>query len=255
MLQIAAFLFVALFSFTTSPVAVASAQSAEHLISRSYEFHDESRNRLLPVEIYVNPAVQRQATLSHHRLPVVIINHGYSVKNTEYSFLAKTLAAQGYYVVSIQHDLETDPPLATTGDIITRRKPLWIRGVQNILFVMQELQRTNTDLDLDKVILIGHSNGGDIAMLFASEHPQLVKKIISLDSLRMPFPRNGEVPILSLRANDTQADEGVLPSKEEAQHLGISLIKLEHARHIDLCDRGNNPVRQQVNELTLKFLS
>jgi dihydrofolate reductase len=48
---------------------------------------------------------------------------------------------------------------------------------------------------LSKVTLIGHSNGGDIAMLFARNHPQFVKKIISLDSLRMPFPRTGLTPI------------------------------------------------------------
>ena len=91
-------------------------------------------------------------------------------------------------------------------------------------------------------------------MLFASKHPELVKKLISLDSLRMPFPQSGISPILSLQANDTQADKGVLPSNEEAKHLGIVIIKLESAKHIDLCDRGNNKIRQKVNQLVLKFL-
>ncbi len=68
--------------------------------------------------------------------PVVIISHGYQIKNTEYSFIANALATRGYFVVSIQHDLETDKPLPTTGNLFDRRKPLWERGVQNILFVM-----------------------------------------------------------------------------------------------------------------------
>ena len=105
------------------------------------------------------------------------------------------------------------------------------------------------------IILIGHSNGGDIAMLFAREHPQLVKKLISLDSLRMPFPRNGISPILSLRANDTQADAGVLPNDKEAKHLGITIIKLENSKHIDLCDRGSEKTHKKINQLTLKFLN
>lgn len=44
-------------------------------------------------------------------LPVAILNHGNTVKLTEYSFLANALAARGYMVVSIQHDLETDDPM------------------------------------------------------------------------------------------------------------------------------------------------
>lgn len=86
----------------------------------------------MPIEVYVSHSSQRKAKGKRHNLPVVIINHGYDVRNTEYSFLAKELAAQGYYVVSIQHDLKTDPSLARTGDLSARRKPLWNRGVLNI---------------------------------------------------------------------------------------------------------------------------
>ncbi|WP_051555188.1 alpha/beta fold hydrolase [Legionella fairfieldensis] len=120
---------------------------------------------------------------------------------------------------------------------------------------MSELHRREPNLNINKIILIGHSNGGDIAMLFAKEHPQLVKKLISLDSLRMPFPRNGISPILSLRANDTQADAGVLPSDKEARHIGIVIIKLENSKHIDLCDRGDEKTHKKINQLTLKFLN
>lgn len=102
--------------------------------------------------------------------------------------------------------------------------------------------------------LIGHSNGGDIAMLFARNHPQFVKKIISLDSLRMPFPRTGLTPILSLRGNDTKADEGVLPSQESLKQLAITIIPLPEAKHIDLCDRGPEVIQKQMNALILKSL-
>ena len=55
-------------------------------------------------------------------LPVVIINHGYGAKNTEYSFIANVLADKGYFVISIQHDLESDAPLPRTGNLFERRK-------------------------------------------------------------------------------------------------------------------------------------
>lgn len=59
---------------------------------------DTSRNRNIPIEIY-------QADKSNKKRPIVIINHGYKVKNTEYSSIANFLAQKGYYVVSIQHEL------------------------------------------------------------------------------------------------------------------------------------------------------
>ena len=47
------------------------------------------------------------------KLPVAVINHGNTVKHTEYSFLSNVFAARGYLVVAPQHDLPTDPPMVT----------------------------------------------------------------------------------------------------------------------------------------------
>lgn len=225
------------------------------ITTKTLKFYDRVRKRIIPVTLYVSSESQGKADAGITKLPVAIINHGYTVKNTEYSFLANALASHGYFVVSIQHDLKTDPQLAQTGNLFERRKPLWERGSANILYVIEELGRTKSNLDLTKVTLIGHSNGGDITMLFASTHPELVAKIISLDSLRMPFPRTGRAPILSIRANDTQVDEDVLPPKEVQKKLAITITPINGAKHIDLCDRGSETVRQTINELSLKFLS
>ncbi|MBA2650732.1 MAG: hypothetical protein H0U73_00470 [Tatlockia sp.] len=81
------------------------------------------------------------------------------------------------------------------------------------------------------------------------EHPELVKQAISLDSLRMYFPRSGKVPILSLRANDTEADPGVLPPKKVNKKAKITIISLKEAKHIDLCDRGSENIRKEFNEI------
>ncbi|MCC2667288.1 MAG: Acyl-CoA N-acyltransferase [Gammaproteobacteria bacterium] len=218
------------------------------------KFYDKDRKRLIPVKTYVSNESQGKAKAGILKLPVVIINHGYTARNTEYSFLANALAANGYFVISIQHDLKLDPPLARTGNLFELRKPVWERGSANILYVIKELNHINPNLNLSKVTLIGHSNGGDIAMQFASNHPQLVEKIISLDSLRMPFPRTGRIPILSLRGNDTKADEGVLPPEELLKQLAITIIPLPEAKHIDLCDRGSEVTQQKINDLILKFL-
>jgi hypothetical protein len=80
-----------------------------------------------------------EATAEMITLPVAILNHGNTVKFTEYSFLANLLAMRGYMVVSIQHDLETDGPMITqAGEEYVGRRPHYNRGIANIWFVIDE---------------------------------------------------------------------------------------------------------------------
>ena len=188
-------------------------------------------------------------------MPVVIINHGYGAKNTEYSSIANYLARQGYFVISIQHDLNTDSPLSRTGNLFQRRKPLWDRGVLNILFVEKALASQYRFINVNNVILVGHSNGGDISMLFAKQYPHLVQSVISLDSLRMSFPKNSKFPILSIRANDTIADPGVLPDKRDYRKLNMTIIRFNEAKHIELCDRGSKTIQNHINLVINNFLN
>jgi len=215
------------------------ASNAYALESKKLDMFDESRGRNIPVVVYQGETINK---------PVVIISHGYGAKNTEYSFIAYSLAARGYFVVSIQHDLETDKPLPTTGNLFDRRKPLWERGVQNISFVIGELQKIKPQLDLSKVILIGHSNGGDMLMMFATLHPEMVSKVISLDSRRYPFPRNPKLEILRFGAIDDETDEGVVPES------GVQVIYVQSACHIDLSDRGSPEMKDEIQKSIIKFL-
>jgi hypothetical protein len=81
---------------------------------KSVTFYDASRdNRPVAIDIAVRRDKEMQANAGMIRLPVAILNHGNTVKNTEYSFLANVMAARGYEMVSIQHDLPTDPPMVT----------------------------------------------------------------------------------------------------------------------------------------------
>lgn len=211
---------------------------------------DKQRNRSIPIALYVSDESEGKAKAGISQLPVAIINHGYGVKNTEYTFLANHLAANGYFVISIQHDLKTDPPLPRTGNLFQKRKPLWESGVQSISLTIAELKKTKPYLNLDKIVLIGHSNGGDISMLFAINYPKQVSKLISLDSLRYPFPTKDNIPILSLRANDTQADEGVLPISNKHIHI----LPIE-SKHIDMYDAGPTTVKQVIINEISNFLN
>lgn len=112
---------------------------------------------------------------------------------------------------------------------------------------MSELQKIKPQLDLSKVILIGHSNGGDMSMMFATLYPDRLSKIISLDSRRYPFPKNRRLEILRFGAIDDEPDEGVVPESS------VQVIYVKGARHIDLCDRGSPEIKDEIQKSIIQF--
>ncbi len=150
-------------------------------------------------------------------LPVVILSHGNTVRFTEYSFLANVFAARGYMVVSIQHDLETDEPMVTkVGEQYVGRGMQYNRGIANIMFAIDQLKKLQPNSDYRHLTMVGHSNGGDISMYFAKRYPELIKKVVTLDNLRVPFMTDGKFKILSFRSKDPvfKADPGVVPDDD-----------------------------------------
>src|SRR5512136_696407 len=66
-------------------------------------FYDATRNnRPVAVDIAVRRDKEMQADADMITLPVAILNHGNTVKFTEYSFLANMFAMRGYIAISIQ---------------------------------------------------------------------------------------------------------------------------------------------------------
>lgn len=216
--------------------------------TESLNFFDKNRNRAVPVALYAPVETQQK------KQKLAIISHGYGMKNTEYSFIAETLVAHGYFVASIQHEIAGDEPMPTTGKPSEVRRPFWERGVQNILFLMGELIKTRRDFDFKNLLLVGHSNGGDMTVLFAEKYPKLVKKIISLDNRRMPLPRAKKPQILSIRSSDQPADEGVLPADEEQKKFGIKIVKLENTIHNDMWDGATDEQKREINRIISDFL-
>src|SRR4051812_18488473 len=92
-------------------------------------FHDAARdNRTVAVDIAVRRDKEMQAGAGMIKLPVAVLNHGNTVKFTEYSFLANVFAARGYLAISIQHDLPTDAPMVTKiGELYVGRQPQYLR--------------------------------------------------------------------------------------------------------------------------------
>ncbi|MGH9806804.1 MAG: alpha/beta fold hydrolase, partial [Terriglobia bacterium] len=169
-------------------------------------FYDAERdNRPVAVDIAVRRDKEAQADAGMLKLPVTILNHGNTVKFTEYSFLANVFAARGYLAVSIQHDLPTDAPMVTkVGELYVGRLAQIERGVANIKFAVAEMKKRQPNADYDHLTVVGHSMGGDITMYFAKQYPDRVRKVVTLDNLRVPFVTSGKFKILSFRSKDPQ---------------------------------------------------
>ena len=220
-------------------------------------FNDPARdNRPVAVDIAVRRDKEMQANAGMIKLPVAILNHGNTVKFTEYSFLANVFAARGYIAISIQHDLPTDPPMVTkVGELYVGRQPQYLRGVANIKFAVEEMKNVQPNADYDHLTVVGHSVGADISMYFAKLHPELTKRVVTLDNLRVPFITDGRFKILSFRSKDPvfKTDPGVMPSKEVREKSGIEVVQTGF-QHNDMRDTGPDVAKASIQGMLDKFL-
>lgn len=212
----------------------------------SITLRDDARERNIPLELYFPaPSTPCSAT---QPCPVAFLSPGYGLPHTAYAFIAATLNDLGYLVVAIQNQLPSDPPLPTHGNLRETRAPSWIQGAQNIRFARSELVRSHPQFDWQHPVLVGHSNGGDISAWLAQESPGLAATLITLDHRRMPLPRDGTTKVLSIRAGDFPADDGVLPES------GACIVTLDDARHNDMHDGGSDELRHRISHLIGAFL-
>jgi pimeloyl-ACP methyl ester carboxylesterase len=220
-------------------------------------FNDPARdNRPVAVDIAVRRDKEMQANAAMIKLPVTILNHGNTVKFTEYSFLANVFAARGYMTISIQHDLPTDAPMVTkVGELYVGRLPQIQRGIANIRFAASEMKNVQPNADYDHLTMVGHSMGGDISMYFAKMYPDQIKKLVTLDNLRVPFLTEGKFKILSFRSKDPvfKTDPGVLPDEEVREKAGITVVHTGF-QHNDMRDTGPDEAKASIQDMLDKFL-
>jgi hypothetical protein len=220
-------------------------------------FYDASRdNRLVAVDIAVRRDKEMQADAGMITLPVVILNHGNTVKNTEYSFVANAFAARGYLAISPQHDLPTDPPMVTkVGELYVGRLPQIERGVANIRFAVDQMKTVQPNANYDHLTMVGHSMGGDITMYYAKQYPDQIKKVVTLDNLRVPFLTDGKFKILSFRSKDAvfKPDPGVIPTDEVCDKAGITVVRTGF-QHNDMRDTGPDEAKESIQGMLDKFI-
>src|SRR3979411_228390 len=111
--------------------------------------------------------------------------------------------------------------------------------IANIHFAVGEMKKVQPNADYDRLTMVGHSMGGDISMYFAQQYPEEIKKVVTLDNLRVPFLTEGKFKILSFRSKDTQftPDPGVVPDADQCEKAGITVVDTGF-QHNDMRDTG-----------------
>jgi pimeloyl-ACP methyl ester carboxylesterase len=141
------------------------------------------------------------------------------------------------------------------GKLYVGRQPQYLRGVANIKFAVEEMQKVQPNADYDRLTVVGHSAGADISVYFAKMYPNHVKEVVTLDNLRVPFMTDGRFKILSFRSKDPRfkTDPGVIPSKGVREKSGITVIQTGY-QHTDMSDRGPDDVKSTIDGMLDKFL-
>jgi hypothetical protein len=141
------------------------------------------------------------------------------------------------------------------GELYVGRQPQYIRGVANIRFAVEEMQKVQPNADYNHLTVVGHSAGADISMYFAKLYPDHVKKVITLYNLRVPFVTGGRFKILSFRSKDPafKTDPGVIPPEEVREKSGIEVVQTGF-RHNDMRDTGPDEAKASIQGMLEKFL-
>jgi hypothetical protein len=214
--------------------------------------YDKSRDRHIPIEVsYPNLKENCDQT---QKCPVALLSAGYGVSHTKYTFLSKQLNDLGYMVVAIGHELENDPPLSVSGNLYETRSENWMRGAETLDFVKHNLASTYTNYNFNDLLLIGHSNCGDISSWLANDGKDYIDTVITLDHRRVPLPRRDDVSVLSIRGSDYPADDGVLPTTSEAEEYGMCITEIPESRHNDMTDYGPKWLKDEMTHVIANFL-
>ncbi len=121
---------------------------------------------MLEKEIYIN-GLRVNYKIAGNGQPVLIL-HGWGGSSGSWIPVQKILANQGYRVIV--------PDFPGFGKSITPPEPWGIKEYNDFILKFSQ------ELKLGEFFLIGHSFGGRIAIKFATQYPERIKKLILCDS-------------------------------------------------------------------------
>ena len=98
----------------------------------------------------------------------IVFLHGWGGNATAFLFVAKRLAMQGYNCIL--------PEFAGFGDTPEPNCPYTVKDYA------QDVLKLLNDLKIESAVFVGHSFGGRVAIEIAAESPNIMKKLVLVDS-------------------------------------------------------------------------
>ena len=206
----------------------------------------------VPVQIHAPAAIQ--ACTSATPCPVAILSPGYGLSGSDYSFVTSYLNGMGYLVVAL-HDSAGGVTLDRSAPVPPQVQAMARAASQSISTIVKENAPRYPQFDWRRLLLVGHSLGGDSSAQFAADHPDRVSSLISLDSRRVALPRSTAIRVLTIRAGDTGADPGVLPDEAERSRYRSCVVRIEGSRHNDMYDGGSERLKAGITSAIAAFLA
>jgi len=222
-------------------------------MANSLDIYDANRERNIPITVDL-PDQNILCTINN-KCKVAFVSAGYKVPHLKYQLITNNLNQMGYLTVAVDHELPNDPPLSREGDLYKTRTENWQRGAETLDFLQSNLPLRFPEYDFQNVLLVGHSNGGDISAWLASKNKSYVNKIITLDHRRVTLPKTIEIQVLSIRATEFPTVASVLLTEKEQSKYHSCIVEIENSKHMDLTDYGSKKVMTKVSLITKGFLS
>lgn len=214
--------------------------------------HDASRMRNIPIS--VNFPINTDSCTSEKKCKVAFISAGNGVPYTKYSFITESMNAHGFMTVAINHELPNDPLLSKSGDLYKTRIENWQRGSETIYFIQKELSSLLNAYDFKNLVLVGHSNGGDISTWVSQQEKNYIRKLITLDNMRVTLPKSHHIKVLSIRASEYSPTNNILPTNQEQSIFDSCVVDIPNSKHMDLTDFGTTNIKAKTKKIILGFL-
>ncbi|MBN4085242.1 alpha/beta fold hydrolase [Flavobacteriaceae bacterium AH-315-B10] len=178
--------------------------------------------------------MQLHSTILGQGQPLIIL-HGFLGMSNNWKSLGKKFSNEGFEVHLID---QRNHGRSFRSDIF------------NFEVLIEDLKRYCEEYNLKNIILLGHSMGGKTAMLFATQYPKMVSKLIVADIAPRYYPKHHESILEGLSALDFK----VIKSRNEADFILANYVSEFSKRQFLLKnlywkDKGELDLRINLNAL------
>ena len=198
---------------TEALAAAAAAAQAAGIALRDVEWVDTTRQRTLPVRLYLPKAVQLasqsasqsasqpasqpaapNAPAASTKLPLVVFSHGLGGSRLGYAHFGRHFAQNGFIALHVQHPgsdraVWSGGPFAILGNVQAAASEANVIGrAQDVSFALDRLladQELGPLIDRTEIAVAGHSYGANTAMLLAGAAVERNGKRVSFADARI----------------------------------------------------------------------